>query len=136
MKTGQKTSKNVEKLFLYVKSTHNPYKIIGSRLGWLTRQKRPTGSYFFFNFLMASKYMLSAHCGGQADAKTNIFFFFLGIQPTCPPVTLYDLWECFREKKTLLSIFGKFRKFFMGFSVVLWSEMSKYMKSMKCIVNH
>ena len=46
MKNGQKISKNVEKVFFYVNSPHNPYKVSGGPLGWLTRLKHPTGSIF------------------------------------------------------------------------------------------
>ena len=36
MKNDQKISKNVKNFFFNVKSTHNPYKVIGSPLGWVT----------------------------------------------------------------------------------------------------
>ena len=42
MKAGQKISKNVEKVFFYVKSTHNPYTIIGNPLGLLPPTLLPT----------------------------------------------------------------------------------------------
>ena len=41
MKNGQKISKNVEKLFFYVKKPHKPYTVIEGLVGCLTRPKVP-----------------------------------------------------------------------------------------------
>ena len=42
MKNDQKISKNVEKVFCYVKSPQNPYKAIGNLLACLAPSKRLT----------------------------------------------------------------------------------------------
>ena len=44
MKNGQKISKNVEKLFFYVKKPHKPYTVIEGLVGCLTRPKVPEPS--------------------------------------------------------------------------------------------